>query len=129
MPATALRDLSDLPRANARLAAEIARRLNVKAGTLGQAVQRGKGRLPAGLLAELAEVEAAEAWLDHPHLRPQVDLARARDVHRRTRAALGKVDLKRSRERYWLGLLAGLAVNLALLAAGVLMLLRWRGLI
>lgn len=129
MPGPRLVSLSDLPAANARLAADIARRLNVKAARLPEAVRGARGKLPPGLLAELSRSAASEAWLDHPALRHRIDLAQTRDLHRRTRKALSKVDPKRGRERFWLGLVAGMAVNLALLTAGLVWLLSWRGLV
>lgn len=129
MSAARLKNLSDLPAANARLAAEMARGLNTRAAHLPEAIQRAKGRLPAGLLSELSDIHAAEAWLGHPNLRHQVDLGHARALHRRTRAALARLDLKRDRQRFWLGMLAGVAVNLVLLTAGIVAFLNWRGLI
>jgi len=128
MPAQ-LKTADDLPAANARLAADMAKALGTRADGLDQAIKRAKGKLPARLLAELADLHAAEALLGHPHLRHRVDLDAARRLHGRTRTALDKLDLKRDRERYWLGVLTGLAVNLALLAAAILAFMAWRGLI
>lgn len=129
MSSRRLGNLSDLPDANVRLATDIAERLHVKATTLPEAISRGKPRLPQALVVELQKAVEAESWLRHPQLQRQVDLDRIQGTHKRTRKFLAGVDLKRSRERYWLGIATGLVVNLALLALAVIVVLRWRGLI
>lgn len=129
MSSRRLNTVSDLPDANARLASDIAERLHVKAATLPDAISRGKARLPQALVVELQKAVEAESWLTHPQLQRQVDLNRIQGVHDRTRKFLAGVNLKRARERYWLGIATGLLVNLALLAVAVIAVLRWRGLI
>lgn len=129
MSRRALHEITDLPAANQGLAVEIGKAVGKTATSLPEAISQVRGHLPAGVVADLARVQAIESWLAHPQLSRQIDLDEVRRVHRKTRRYLAKIDLKRDRERYWFGVAAGLAINILLLAIGLIAFLRWRGLI
>ncbi|MEM1077582.1 MAG: hypothetical protein AAGI09_03550 [Pseudomonadota bacterium] len=119
----------DLPEANLALAAEIGRKFRSRPKDLTEALRRVKGVMPKAMVAELQAAIEAESWLSHPHWHRQIDLGHMQDIHARARRFLDGVNPKRDRERYWLGIVACVVVNLAILAALFVFVARWRGLL
>ena len=114
---------------NAALASRMGDKLGVGRGSL----QRVKGRagrwLPRWLRRDADYLIEAEALAKHPKLRHMVDPARAAKAEKRLLAHLATRDPAKERTDRLLGQLAAFAFNMLLLAALVIAVLWWRGLI
>ena len=104
-------------------------KLGLRGKTLGTRLRRAGRLLPKRLRDEGRYLVDAERKLAHPRLATQVDEARvekafeALETHLK---AIDAADRRRSRLIHWL---AGLVFNLLILAAIVLIALRWQGVI
>ncbi|WP_428515205.1 hypothetical protein [Roseovarius sp.] len=104
-------------------------KLGLRGKTLSARLRRAGRLLPKRLRAEGRYLVDAERKLSHPRLATQVDEARvgkafeAIETHLK---AIDPVDRRRGRLIHWL---AGLVFNLLILAAIVLVALRWQGVI
>ncbi|MDK3019985.1 hypothetical protein [Pseudodonghicola flavimaris] len=102
-------------------------KLGVKGGTLTAALKPARRHLPRHIRHQADRLAAAERFADHPKLRLTLatgDLGQAADeVGRHLKA----IDLADRRLGWWLGMLGGLAVNILLWFALLIVVLRWRG--
>lgn len=104
-------------------------KFGLKRGSLEQRMKKAGRRLPGRVHRDAAVIGAASALAAHPKLRKRVDQAGAAAAHRRIAQHLETVNPKERRTTFLLGMLAGLAFNLLLLAALTVGFLMWRGLI
>ena len=129
MTIASLKSVEDLPEANARLAAEVAKATGTRATSLGQTARKVRKYFPKRLIDEMTYLAKSEDDLHHPKTMRMIDKDRAERAHRDISHRAEKLDLKTDRERMVFGVLSGLAFNLIVLAALVIGILVWRGLI
>ena len=118
-----------LERQSAELTKLIGNRLGVGGASLSARLGRAGRDVPRSVRREAQMLVDAERMLAHPKLRKQVDPRQIDHAYRVSSSWLGGVDPAERRKDRVLGFLAVNVVNLGLLAAGILALLDWRGLI
>ena len=104
-------------------------KLGLRKGPLAQRAARAGRRLPAYVRQALAKVAQAQALMAHPKLARQVDMAQLQRSYAQACAHLHAIDPGARRKTAALRLTAGVAFNILAVAALVLALLRWRGLV
>lgn len=114
-------------KSNRDLAAYLGEKLDVPGDDLATVSARAGRVLPRRLRREADYLVQAETLRNHPKLRHLIDDDRARKADRRLRAHVRNEDPAKARTDRRLGWLAGLAFNLLLFAALVIVLLYWRG--
>ena len=129
MSVASLKSIEDLPDANDRLAAEVAKATNTRVGSIGDVARKVRRYFPKRLIDEMTYLAKSEDSLQQPKTMRMIDLERAERAHRDISLRAEKLDLKADRERMVFGVLSGLAFNLIVLAVVVVGLLVWRGLI
>ena len=129
MTVASLKSIEDLPDANARLAADVAKATGTRASSIGELARRVRKYFPKKLVDEMTYLAQSEEDLQHPRTMRMIDLERAERAHRDISHRAEKLDLKTDRERMIFGVLSGLAFNLIVLAALFIGVLVWRGLI
>ena len=116
-------------RVAARLSAAIERRMGLGGRDLSAQLARAGRRLPGWVRRDLSEIARAQEIAGHPKLSRQLDLAGLEAAERRVMRYLRGYDRADRRRGAVLGLLGGLAFNLLALAALMIALLAWQGLI
>ena len=122
----ALADGAGLAAQTQALRAEIARRLGLSGENLAALEAPVCRQLPWRLRRVWRGLVRAEPMMAHPTLALTLDQARlGRDMAAIARH-LGRIDHKRRRVNFWLGMLGGIAFNLLVLAGLLLAVLAWR---
>jgi len=119
----------DLSAVNADLATLMAERLGVSGAALKDKTRRAGRSLPRWVRRDLAFLDMQESLAMHPKLRGVADLRRAAAAARRVAAYLESIDPAECRKDRIYGILAVIAFNLLLIAALVVTVLAWRGVI
>ena len=119
----------DIAQVNADLAHLVAQKLGVSSAGLDKARRRAGRLLPRWVRRDLRWLAAQETMAGHPKLRMQIDTARVSKVARRVARHLEAIDPKERAKDRWLGLAAVVAFNFLLVAALVIAVLAWRGVI
>ncbi len=109
------------------LSAALERHLGVKGRTLAQQVKRAGRRLPRRVRADARLLSEAEAVAGHPRLLRQLDQAQLDRALQDLTTHLAGIDRAEARRTRILSMLAGIAFNMILLFAAVVVLLRMRG--
>ncbi|ETX14055.1 hypothetical protein OCH239_05290 [Roseivivax halodurans JCM 10272] len=120
---------TDLRTGGERLEALAAEKLGRTRGSLARRAARAGRDLPRGVRRDLAIVAEALHLSDHPRLRCRIDEPGTRAALTRSEAHLAGIDAADRRWGRILGLLTVIAFNLLVVATGLLILLRWRGLV
>jgi len=110
------------------LEARLGEKLGLKRGPLEKRVRKAGRRLPRRVHRDAGVIGKAMQLADHPKLRRRVDRKQVDNAHQRIVEHLGKIDPKERRIHFALGVLSGLAFNILLLIALVIVFLKWRGL-
>ena len=129
MTVASLKSVEDLPDANARLAAVVAKATGTRVAPIGVVARKVRKYFPKKLIDEMTYLAKSEDDLQLPKTMRMIDVERAERAHRDISLRAEKLDLKTDRERMVFGVLSGLAFNLIVLAALVIGILIWRGLI
>ncbi len=111
----------------AQIAALMRERLGVSGATLAACLERAGRHLPRRIRRQARRLAEAEPSLEHPKLGIVLDHCGLRGAAREVRAHLERIDPAERRKDWWLGVLAGLAFNLLVFGAGLILFLRWRG--
>lgn len=111
----------------ARLEKLLEERFSARRGTLAQRVARVGRELPRSVRRDLGRVAEAADVSGHPKLSMRIDRARVTAASLRAESYLRNVDAGFRRRGKWLGVAAGLVVNLALGLTLLIVVLRWRG--
>lgn len=119
----------DIAQVNADLAHLVAQKLGVSGAGLDKARRRAGRLLPRWVRRDLSWLATQEAMAGHPRLRMQIDTARVAKVAGRVARHLETIDPKERAKDRWLGLAAVIAFNFLLVAALVIAVLAWRGVI
>lgn len=114
---------------SAALCALLAEKLSLRRGSLADRLRRAGRRLPARIRAQAQIVAEAEALSLHPKLARRIDRHGVSRAFAEVRDHLNGIDAGYLRRGALLGMLAGLAFNMLLFTALVLVVLRWRGLL
>lgn len=114
---------------SAALCALLAEKLSLRRGSLADRLRRAGRRLPARIRAQAQIVAEAEALSLHPKLARRIDRQGVSRAFAEVRDHLAGIDAGYLRREALLGMLAGLAFNMLLFTALVLVVLRWRGLL
>jgi hypothetical protein len=129
MSVASLKSVEDLPEANARLAAEVAKATGTRAGSLADVAWKTRRYFPRKLIDEMTFLAESEEDIQNPKTMRMIDLERAERAYRDVLLRAEKLDLKTDRERMVFGVLSGLAFNLIVLAVAIIGVMVWRGLI
>lgn len=120
---------TDIPRLAADIDTRLEKGFGQRRGTLVKRLRRACGGVPKRLVRDAAVIGEAVELDSHPKLRKRVDGAAVKAAHGRITQHLDGIDLKERRKDYWLGLAARLTINMFLIGALVVLVLKWRGLI
>lgn len=101
----------------------------VRSGALGPALSKARHRLPRRVYRQGMALAEAGALADHPKLRQTLDFDALKVAGRDVRQHLEAIDLADRRKGWWLGMAGGMAFNLLLAVALLILLLVWRGVI
>ncbi len=101
--------------------------LGVRAPTVKAAVRRAGRRLPRGMRAQAAVLVEAEALAAHPKLERRIDRARTAAAYATLRDYLRTQDLAKERATRRINTAVVVVFNLLVIAAGLIVVLRWRG--
>lgn len=112
-----------------RLLGLFEKHLGVRASTLEIAVRRAGRRLPRTQRARAAQLVQAEQFAAHPKLMRRINSAETGAAAKALGLYLETQDVARERSTRRLNTLAGLAFNMLILFALLIVVLRWRGLI
>lgn len=104
-------------------------KLGVRARTLREARTPAKRLLPRKVFKSFETLQKAEPFLAHPKLARTVDPTAIAMASKALRSHLEAIDIADRRKGWWLGLAGGLAFNLLLACALLLVLLSWRGIL
>lgn len=104
-------------------------KLGVRGKTLAASLRRAKHLLPRRVYTHAMKLAQAEQMARHPKLRLTLDTPHLAYAVREVQAHLHAIDLADRRWGTFLGVLAGIAANLLMLAVLVFILLWWRELI
>jgi hypothetical protein len=110
------------------LSAMLRHRLGVRGRGITSRLARAGRRLPRAERRAAREIAAAAPLMAHPKLARLTDTAQLDAAFDMLSAHLETIDPAERRRRAWLSVLAVIVVNLALLAAGLVALLKWQGL-
>ncbi len=120
-------DARDMDRRSAELAELIGTQLRVGGGTLEQKLRRAGRLLPRWARRDAARISAAARLAAHPRLARQIDPVALDKAEARLRRYLCAIDPAERRKTALLQLAGGIVLKLLLVAAVVLVVLRWRG--
>jgi hypothetical protein len=120
---------ADIDRRIDRMNGLLATAFGLRRGTLATRLRKAGRRVPAGLRERMIAIEEARAIVGHPRLSAMIDEAEFDRTCAQAEEVLGAVDRADARRGAILGMLGALAFNLILLAAILLAILRWRGLV
>lgn len=98
-------------------------------GDLEAALKRARRRLPRRVYRQGLKLAAAQPLLEHPKLRLTVEEKPLRGAAREVRAHLEQIDIADRRKGLWLSILGSMGFSLLAVAALLVVVLRWRGLI
>ncbi|KUJ77012.1 hypothetical protein AVO45_11070 [Ruegeria marisrubri] len=104
-------------------------KLGVRGKTLAASLRRAKHLLPRRVYTQAMKLAQAEQMMRHPKLRLTLDTPQLTYAAQEVQAHLHAIDLADRRWGAFLGVLAGIAANMLMLAVLVFILLWWRGLI
>lgn len=111
----------------AATAALLRDKLGAGGDSLAAQLRKAERRLPRRLRRQARLLAEAEPLARHPKLCRTLDAPALSAAAAELRAHLQAIDLADRRRGWWLGVLGGLAFNLLLFAALLLIFLRWRG--
>lgn len=117
----------DFARMATQLNALLDEKLGLRKGPLAQRARRAGRRLPARVRAALLRVAEAETMSAHPKLAQRIDAVTVRRARAEAEAHLKTIDPADRRLGVILGALGGLAFNVLLFLALLLVVLRWQG--
>jgi len=109
------------------LAQQMRMSLNLSGSDPADVLRRGRYRLSRKLRRELDAMLDALARSSNPKLARQVDVARTRKTVEAATAQLKRVNLAKERNLRRYGIATSIAVNLAILVAGLAVLMVWLG--
>jgi hypothetical protein len=112
-----------------RASHKLREKLGVRGRSFATRLRRAGRALPAHAQKAGKVLSEAQGMIDHPRLRRQIDEAQMRAAFRDLHVALDPIDPRDRRKGALLGLAGSMVFNLMLLAAAVIAVLRWRGLI
>lgn len=117
-----------LPEMTGDLAGLMHSQLGLRKGkTLEDKLSRGERLLPRRLRREARILVDGAARSTHPKMRKQLDLPRMERAYADLHAHLSAIDPVKRRVDRLLGILAGIAFNFLLIAAGVIVWMVWTG--
>ncbi|MEM9911761.1 MAG: hypothetical protein AAF922_13350 [Pseudomonadota bacterium] len=111
-----------------RLTAAFREKLGVRSASLPQALKRSKRLLPRPVRASGAVLVDAQQKLNHPKIARQLDSTVIERAFQTVEAHLKAIDTKERRKDARLRWLALMILNMALIAALLIAILRWQGL-
>lgn len=116
-------------RIGARLSALGEQKLGIRGASIVRLSRKAAPRLPRAVRRDLRRVAEAAPLADHPRLRLTLDARELKRAGARVEAHLAGIDPADRRKGWWLGLLGGMAFNILLAFALLIVLLLWRGFI
>jgi hypothetical protein len=122
-------DSKELARKSAHLNALLEQKLGLRKGALARRADRAGRRLPAWVRRNLHQIDQAQRMADHPRLARMLDTAALNKAYLAAVEHLNSIDPKERRKDRLLSMASSLAFNLLLLAALLLAVLRWQGMI
>lgn len=120
-------DTHEIAETSADLLLLMKEKLRVRGRTLGAAMHRARHRVPRRIRRALERLAEAEAVSANPRLRLMMDQSALDRAERDLRAYLAEIDPADERKGWYLGILAGLAINLLTLVVLLIAVLLWRG--
>ena len=122
-------DSKDLTHKVAHLNTLLEQKLSLRKGSLGKRADRAGRRLPKWVRRNLHQIDQAHSMAGNPRLARLIDAQALEKAYAAAERHLASIDPKERRKDRLLGLLGALAFNLLLLAALLLAVLRWQGVI
>ncbi|MBT3143735.1 hypothetical protein DS909_22740 [Phaeobacter gallaeciensis] len=113
----------------AQISTLLHRKLGVRGKTLSKTLRKAKHRLPRRIHKQAMSLAKVETLAHHPKLRLTLDLTGLGAATREVTAYLNEIDLADRRKGWWLSMLGGLAFNVLVAAALLILFLWWRNLI
>jgi hypothetical protein len=113
----------------AQISTLLHQKLGVRGKSLSNALRKAKHRLPRRIHKQAMSLAKVESLAHHPKLRLTLDLAGLGAATHEVTAYLNSIDLADRRKGWWLGMLGGLAFNILVAVALLILFLWWRGLI
>ncbi|GAA6193155.1 hypothetical protein [Phaeobacter sp. NW0010-22] len=113
----------------AQISTLLHRKLGVRGKTLSKTLRKAKHRLPRRIHKQAMSLAKVETLAHHPKLRLTLDLTGLGSATREVTAYLNEIDLADRRKGWWLSMLGGLAFNVLVAAALLILFLWWRNLI
>ena len=120
-------DTHEIAETSADLLLLMKEKLRVRGRTLGAAMHRARHRVPRRIRRALERLAEAEALSANPRLRLMLDETALDRAERDVRAYLAEIDPADERKGWYLGILAGLTINLLTLVVLLIAVLLWRG--
>ncbi|MFK7764297.1 MAG: hypothetical protein AB8B62_13630 [Roseobacter sp.] len=108
---------------------KLEKHLGVKAASFSKAVRRAGRALPGRLRKQAHVLIKAEEMAAHPKLARRIDNGAVQTAFRDINLYLDAQDLSEQRKTRLLNLAAGIALNLLIVGALAVIVLRWRGVI
>ena len=106
----------DIKSESAALKSQLRHVHGLRGRNLGQAVQRGKRKLPRHVRKDGQQVAEALGKLGNPKLERTVDMKQVRAAQSRVKAQLSTVDVADTRRGFRLGMAGTIAFNILLVA-------------
>lgn len=122
-------DSKDLSRKTAHLNALLEQKLGLRKGTLGHRANKAGRLLPGWVRRNLRQLDEAAQMSENPKLARMMDTGALDRAYSTALDYLKTINPKERRKDWWLSLASSMAFNLLLLAAIILGLLRWQGMI
>lgn len=119
----------DLAQKIAHLNVLLEQKLALRKGTLAQRADRAGRRLPRWVRRNLHQLDRAQSMADHPRMARMLDSPALERAYVSAAAHLKSIDPKERRKDRLMGILGSLAFNLLLLAALLVAVLRWQGIV
>jgi hypothetical protein len=104
-------------------------KLRVGGADLHRTLSRTRRQLPHRIQRQARQLAEAEPLAAHPRLRRTLNAVALEAAASEVSKYLSGIDVANRRKGWWLSLLGGVAVNLLLLGALLVLLLRWRGIV
>lgn len=120
-------DTHEIAESSTELLLLMKEKLRVRGQTLSVAADRARHRMPRRIRRALDRLAEAEALSANPRLRLMLDQTVLEQAERDVRAYLAEIDPADERKGWYLGILAGLTVNLLTLVVLLIAVLLWRG--
>lgn len=115
---------TDLTQKIAHLNTLLEEKLRLRKGSLGHRAHKAARLVPRWVRRNLLILDRAQSMAGHPKLARQLDQSELDRAYRTSVKHLETIDPKERRKDFWLGMMGGLAFNLALFA-GLLWLALW----